>query len=184
VTVRHGRTGGKALIFVCRRVFFGIDRRFGPEMEIFSGLFCFYEAGENGVRRVIFAVSEPMAFNHPDLFERGKKMAMSKPEPISVLFVAAVSAALHGSAAVLFVPILSFLFLSWGAGPAPFRSSMGLDDGMIFAVIAPAICTAFGFFAGALVALAHNLFAQSQRKLTVEASEPLQVREAALRSVA
>jgi hypothetical protein len=112
-------------------------------------------------------------------------MAMSKPEPISVLFVAAVSAALHGGAAVLFVPILSFLLLCWGAAaPAQIKPSIGAEDGMVFAVVAPALCAAFGFVAGALVALLHNVFAQNQCRLTVEVREPLQVRAASLNNVA
>jgi hypothetical protein len=109
-------------------------------------------------------------------------MAMSKPESINVFFVASVSALLHGSAAVLFVPILSFLFLGWGTATAQINPSMRVDDGMVFAVIAPALCAAFGLVAGALVAFAHNLFAQNQRRFTVEVSEPL--RAASFRNVA
>jgi len=110
-------------------------------------------------------------------------MAMSKPESISVFFVALVSAAVHGGAAVLFVPILSFLLLCWGTAPAQIKPSM-VDDGMIFAVIAPALCAAFGFAVGALAALAHNMLAQNQLQLSVKVSEPSQMRTASLSKVA
>jgi hypothetical protein len=110
-------------------------------------------------------------------------MAMSKPESISVFFVALVSAAVHGCAAVLFVPILSFLLLCWGTATAQIKPSTEVDDGMIFAVIAPALCAAFGFAVGALAALAHNMLAQNQHRLTVEVSEPAQMR-ASLSNVA
>ena len=47
----------------------------------------------------------------------GKKMAMSRPASINVLSVALVSGALHGSAAMLFVPVFSFLLLCWSTAP-------------------------------------------------------------------
>ena len=66
---------------------------------------------------------------------------------------------------MLFVPVLSFLMLSWGAAPQQFRSAMSAtNEGMLLAVLAPVFCAAFGFVAGALVAIGHNIFAEGQRK--------------------
>jgi hypothetical protein len=114
----------------------------------------------------------------------GKKMAMSRPASINVLSVALVSGALHGSAAMLFVPVFSFLLLCWSTAPGQITSSTKVDEGMVLAVIAPALCAAFGFVVGALGALAHNALAQNQRRHTVEISEPAQVRTASLTNVA
>jgi hypothetical protein len=153
-------------------------------MEIFSGPICFYEDGKKWRRSRHFHVSKPLVLNHWTYSSEGKEMAMSKPESISVFFVALVSAAVHGGAAVLFVPIFSFLLLCWGTAPAQIKPSMRVDDGMVFAVIAPALCAAFGFAVGALAALVHNMLAQNQRRLTVEVSEPAQMRTASLSNVA
>jgi hypothetical protein len=104
----------------------------------------------------------------------GKNMAMSRPQPINVFLVATVSAAIHGGAAVLFAPMLSVLLLVWGQVPARLQA----EDGMVFAVLAPILGAAFGFVAGAVMALAHNMFAQGQRKLTVEIYESRRVQAA------
>jgi len=114
----------------------------------------------------------------------GKKMAMSRPASINVFSVALVSGVLHGGAAMLFVPIFSFLLLCWSNAPAQIIPSASVDKGMVLAVIAPALCAAFGFVVGALGALAHNALAQNQRRHTVEISEPAQVRTASLSNVA
>ena len=111
-------------------------------------------------------------------------MAMSRPASINVFSVALVSGALHGGAAMLFVPIFSFLLLCWGTAPAQFTPSTKVDEGMVLAVIAPALCAALGFVAGALGALVHNALAQNQRQQTVEVSEPAQVHTASLSNVA
>ena len=175
----------KALIFVCRRSFFGMDRRFGPEMERFSGPFCFYEAGEKRMEVVVFHGyrNDGCLLNKIHSSE-GKKMTMSRPASINVFSVALVSGALHGGAAMLFVPIFSFLLLCWSTTPAQLTPSSRVDDGMVLAVIAPALCAAFGFVVGALGAIAHNALAQNQRQQTVEVSEPAQVRTASLSNVA
>jgi hypothetical protein len=97
---------------------------------------------------------------------------MKGTQPISVLLVAMVSAALHGAAAVVFVPILSFLLLSWGAPPVQLgRLIATAGNGMVFAVIAPLCCASFGFFAGAFAAFTHNVFAKEQRRPVVVAQE-------------
>ena len=111
-------------------------------------------------------------------------MAMSRPASINVFSVALVSGALHGGAAMLFVPIFSFLLLCWSTAPAQITPSTSVDKGMVLAVIAPALCAAFGFVVGALGALAHNALAQNQRRHTVEVGEPVQVHTASLTKVA
>jgi len=111
-------------------------------------------------------------------------MAISRPASINVFSVALVSGALHGCAAMLFVPIFSFLLLCWNTGPAQTTPSTSADKGMVLAVIAPALCAAFGFVVGALGALAHNALAENQIRHIVEVSDPAQVRSASLTNVA
>lgn len=111
-------------------------------------------------------------------------MAISRPASINVFSVALVSGALHGGAAMLFVPVFSFLLLCGSAAPAQIKPSTTADEGMVLAVIAPAFCAAFGFIIGALGALAHNALAQNQPRHTVEVSEPAQARTAPLTNVA
>lgn len=111
-------------------------------------------------------------------------MAISRPASINVFSVALVSGALHGGAAMLFVPIFSFLLLCWSTAPGQTTPSTRVDEGMVLAVIAPVLCAAFGFVVGALGALAHNALAQNQSRHTVEVSEPDQVRMASFSNVA
>ena len=111
-------------------------------------------------------------------------MAMSRPASINVFSVALVSGAIHGAAAMLFVPMFSFLLLCWSSAPAQITPSTSVDQGMVLAIIAPALCAAFGFIAGGLGALAHNALAENQRRQAVEVSEPAQVRTASLSNVA
>lgn len=111
-------------------------------------------------------------------------MAMSRPASINVFSVALVSGALHGGAAMLFVPIFSFLLLCWSTAPGQITPSTGVDEGMVLAVIAPALCAGFGFVVGAVGALAHNALAQNQQRRTVEVSDPAQVRMASFSNVA
>jgi hypothetical protein len=112
-------------------------------------------------------------------------MPMTRPQPINALLVAGVSAALHAGTAVLFFPFLSFLMLCWGAAPVQFKGAVAAaGDGMVFAVIAPLVAGAFGFFAGGFFALAHNAFAHSHRQHTLRLREPARVRAASLGNVA
>ncbi|MFL6314953.1 MAG: hypothetical protein ACJ71W_22835 [Terriglobales bacterium] len=111
-------------------------------------------------------------------------MAMSRPASINVFSVALVSGVLHGGAAMLFVPIFSFLLLCWSNAPAQIIPSTSVDKGMVLAVIAPTLCAAFGFVVGAIGALAHNTLVQNQRRHTAEVSEPAQVRTASFSNVA
>ena len=154
-------------------------------MEIFSGPFCFlFRPDEMALQSSFSRVSKPLMLLNRIYSSEGKKMAMSRPASINVFSVALVSGALHGGAAMMFVPIFSFLLLCWGTAPAQITSSTRIDEGMVLAVIAPAFCAAFGFIVGALGALAHNALAENQRRHTVEVSEPAQVRVASLTNVA
>lgn len=112
-------------------------------------------------------------------------MPMTKPQPINVLLVATVVAALHAGAAVLFFPLLSFLMLTWGAAPVQFRGLISAtSDGMLLAVVAPLLSGVFGFVAGGVMALAHNVFAKEQRKRAPAMNEPARVRAASWSNVA
>lgn len=111
-------------------------------------------------------------------------MAMSRPQPVSVLLVASASAAFHGGAAVLFVPALSFILLCMSGTPVQSADAAQTETGMVLALLAPVIATAFGFLAGAGMALAHNVFAEGQCKVTIQVSEPSRVRAASLSNVA
>jgi hypothetical protein len=93
-----------------------------------------------------------------------------------------VSAALHGAVAVVFVPVLSFLLLSWGAAPVQLsRAVEAAGNGMVFAVIAPLCCAGFGFFAGAFAAFTHNVFAKDQpRSAVILREEEMLVPDASL----
>jgi hypothetical protein len=113
---------------------------------------------------------------------RERMVPMKGTQPISVVLVAMVSAALHGAVAVVFVPILSFLLLSWGAAPVQLSNAVaGANNGMVFAVIAPLCCAVFGFFAGAFAAFTHNVFAKDQpRTAIVMREEEMLVPDASL----
>jgi len=107
---------------------------------------------------------------------------MKGTQPISVLLVAMVTAALHGAVAVVFVPILSFLLLAWGAPPVQLSSTVAAgNNGMVFAVIAPLCCAMFGFVAGAFAAFTHNVFAKEQpRPVVMVREEEMLVADASL----
>jgi hypothetical protein len=114
-----------------------------------------------------------------------KNMPMTRPQPINALLVATVSAALHAGTAILFFPLLSFLMLCWGATPVQLKGTIAAaSDGMVLAVMAPVIFGVFGFLAGGLAALGHNVFARDQRKRTVEIREPAHARAASFSNVA
>jgi len=102
---------------------------------------------------------------------------MRNSQPVSVLLVAFVSAAVHGLGAVLFVPVLSFLFLVFGSLPAQLGSIVGATDrGMTLAVIAPFCCAALGFVAGAFMASLFNMFVKERPRREIVAQETLLVR--------
>jgi len=105
-------------------------------------------------------------------------MAMSNPKPISVNVVALTCAALHGLVAIVVAPILAVILCS--TAPA----NVNIDTIMLLAVVAPVLSGAFGFAAGALMAAAHNMFAQEQRRAVYQFRKAPEVREASLGSVA
>ena len=111
-------------------------------------------------------------------------MAMSRPQPINVVLVATITAALHGGAAVLFVPILSFILLCWNGTPAHSKAAIQTETAMLFALLAPVIATAFGFAAGAMMAFVHNMFANCQREPALEINESNKVSVAAISNAA
>ena len=112
-------------------------------------------------------------------------MPMTRPQPINALLVATVSAALHAGAAVVFLPLLSFVMLCWGAAPVQFKGLVSAtSDGMLIVLLAPIFFGAFGFFAGGLAALFHNLLAQHQRQQSFAIEESARVRAASLGNVA
>jgi hypothetical protein len=96
-----------------------------------------------------------------------------------------VVGAIHAGAAVLFMPLLSVLMLCWGAAPVQFKGLVSAtSDGMLLALAAPLVFGIFGFLAGGLTAMGHNLFAEHQRQLTLEFEEAVRARAAALGNVA
>ena len=112
-------------------------------------------------------------------------MSMTRPQPVNTLLVATVVAAIHAGAAVLFLPLLSLLLLCWGAAPVQFKGLVSdTSDGMLLALAAPLFFGIFGFLAGGLTALGHNLFAEHQRQLTLEIEETVRARAASFSNVA
>jgi hypothetical protein len=77
---------------------------------------------------------------------------------INVLFVATVSAIVHGALAVVFVPLLSLLMLSFGALPAPLSAAATADHGMVLALVAPFGYAGIGFVFGGMMAFLFNTF--------------------------
>ena len=112
-------------------------------------------------------------------------MSMTRPQPVNTLLVATVVAAIHAGAAVLFLPLLSLLMLCWGAAPTQLKGLVAAtSDGMLLALAAPFFFGIFGFLAGGLAALGHNLFAQQQLQRTLEFEETVDARAASLGNVA
>jgi len=109
-------------------------------------------------------------------------MAMSKPQPISVSVVALTCAALHGVVAIVVAPILAMILCSSALGRV--EGGLTLEKIMLLAVAAPVLSAAFGFVAGALMAAAHNVFAQEQRRATILVREAPEVQGASVGSMA
>lgn len=99
---------------------------------------------------------------------------MKKVSPVNVLLVAACSAALQGSLAVLFVPLLSFLLAVRGGSSA--TGNAMLEGQMIVAVIAPFVCAAFGFFAGAALACGFNMCVADEKPSPIVVDDKSAVR--------
>lgn len=86
---------------------------------------------------------------------------------------------------MLFLPFVSLLLLCWGEAPVQFKGVVSAtSDGMLLALAAPLVFGAFGFLAGGLVSMGHNLFAQHQRQRTLEIEETVRSRTASLGNVA
>ena len=86
---------------------------------------------------------------------------MRYSKPINVPMVALVSAALHAGLAVLFVPVLSFLFLLVTGGYAATEGASS-ERWMTVAVVAPLLCGLIGLLAGLVMASLFNLFVRQQ----------------------
>jgi hypothetical protein len=112
----------------------------------------------------IFVCTPNLAGNRPR-----REITMKYSRPVHVSTVALVSAALHAGLAVLFVPMLSFVFLLTAGGNVPTEASRS-DEWMMLAVIAPVLCGVIGLLAGAVMASLFNLFVRQQVKAR-EASE-------------
>ncbi len=105
---------------------------------------------------------------------------MRNAKPVSVLLVAIVSAAVHGLGAVLFIPVLSFLFLVFVSPPAQLGGIVAATDrGMTLAVIAPFCSAALGFVAGALMASLFNMFVKERPRRAIVVQETLRIRSSA-----
>lgn len=96
---------------------------------------------------------------------------MKHPKTVNVLFVATVSAILHGVLAGIFIPLLSMLMLSLGALPGPLAAIATAEHGMMFAVAAPFGYAVIGFFGGALMAFLFNMFV----KMLEHRTPPMQI---------
>jgi len=94
---------------------------------------------------------------------------VKQPRPVNVLFVAIASGALHLAMAVMFVPFLSMLMLSFGPQSAAPHALISAEQGMVCAVLAPFLYGAAGFGGGALMAFLFNMFVRmlSTNKPTV-----------------
>jgi hypothetical protein len=97
-----------------------------------------------------------------DIQQQGDRI-MRFAQPINAKMVALVSAGLHAGLAVLFVPVLSFVFLLVTGGSASTETGSS-DKWMTLAVIAPLACGILGLFAGFFMASLFNLFVRQQIK--------------------
>lgn len=109
---------------------------------------------------------------------------MRDAQPVSVVMVATVSAAVQGGMALIFVPILSFLFAVTGLSPTAAASNNVFESGMTIAVVAPALCAILGFVLGAFMAFMFNMFVSPESRRRVVAQERARVRSASVGSAA
>jgi hypothetical protein len=110
---------------------------------------------------------------------------MNKTHMMNILMMAGVSAAVHGFAAVLFVPALSFILLAVGAPPAPVKGLVAsTDNGMVLAVLFPLFFALIGFVAGAFPALVYTMLTADKGapRVPVEEPEPVYDADAAIRA--
>jgi hypothetical protein len=99
---------------------------------------------------------------------------MKKVSPVSVPLVAACSALVQGSLAVLFVPFFAFLLAVRGGPNATGRAT--LEGEMIVAVIAPFFCAAFGFVLGTALACVFNMCVPGEKPSPIVVDDKSAVR--------
>lgn len=80
---------------------------------------------------------------------------MKQSNRVNVLFVATISAIVHGALSIVFVPFFSTLLLSLSASAT---HSAATETGMLLAVITPLAYMGIGFAFGALMAFGYNMF--------------------------
>ena len=75
---------------------------------------------------------------------------------MNVLITGCVSAVLHGATAVIFIPVLSAIFLGQSLGPL--QNSGATEGVMVMVLLAPICWIILGFIFGATMAFLYNLF--------------------------
>lgn len=75
---------------------------------------------------------------------------------LNVLITGCVSAVLHGATAVIFIPVLSAIFLGQSLGPL--QNSGATEGVMVMVLLAPICWIILGFIFGATMAFLYNLF--------------------------
>lgn len=88
---------------------------------------------------------------------------MTHARPIHAPTVGLISAALHAGLAVVFVPVLSFLFLVATGGNTVTETGIS-DTWMTLAVLAPVLSGVIGLISGLAMAGIFNLFVKQQIK--------------------
>jgi hypothetical protein len=107
-------------------------------------------------------ISEPFVLYAPKKRQETGDDFMRYSRPIHAPTVALVSAAVYAGLAVLFVPVLSFLFLLTTGNAATETGSS--ETWMTMAVLAPVLCGLIGLVSGLLMASLFNLFVKQQVK--------------------
>lgn len=89
---------------------------------------------------------------------------------MNVMITGCVSAVLHGATAVIFIPVLSAIFLGQNLGPL--QSSGATEGVMVMVLLAPVCWIILGFIFGATMAFLYNVFtaALMGRKVPQEAA--------------
>ncbi|HWZ45468.1 MAG TPA: hypothetical protein VNW97_18480 [Candidatus Saccharimonadales bacterium] len=99
---------------------------------------------------------------------------MKRTQTKNILMMAGASAAVHFLAAVVFVPVLSFILLAVGEPPAPFVNMVAAaDHGMGFAILAPVLYALIGLVVGGFLALVYTTLTADDRapRTPVESTE-------------
>lgn len=98
---------------------------------------------------------------------------MRDTKRVSVPLVAAASGLVHGAAAVVTIPTLSFLFLTTSDS----SPSTATEQGMLIAVLAPFLCAILGCLAGATMAFLFNMFVEEKRRPAIAVEERIPLPE-------